>query len=68
MLVRIAGIEPASSPWQREILPFNHIRKFDFVKLVIVEAFQLNPPGPFLAFYSFDKPFWELERGGDVLN
>lgn len=25
---RIAGIEPASSPWQREILPFNHIRNF----------------------------------------
>lgn len=23
---RIAGIEPASSPWQREILPFDHIR------------------------------------------
>lgn len=25
---RIAGIEPASSPWQREILPFDHIRIF----------------------------------------
>lgn len=25
-LGRIAGIEPASSPWQREILPFDHIR------------------------------------------
>lgn len=25
---RIAGIEPASSPWQREILPFDHIRTF----------------------------------------
>ena len=25
---RIAGIEPASSPWQREILPFDHIRNF----------------------------------------
>lgn len=23
---RIAGIEPASSPWQREILPFDYIR------------------------------------------
>lgn len=23
---RIAGIEPASSPWQGEILPFDHIR------------------------------------------
>lgn len=25
---RIAGIEPASSPWQGEILPFNYIRIF----------------------------------------
>lgn len=25
---RIAGIEPASSPWQREILPFDYIRTF----------------------------------------
>jgi hypothetical protein len=25
---RIAGIEPASSPWQREILPFDYIRIF----------------------------------------
>jgi hypothetical protein len=24
----IAGIEPASYPWQREILPFNYIRLF----------------------------------------
>lgn len=29
-LRRIAGIEPASSPWQREILPFDHIRIFSF--------------------------------------
>ena len=28
---RIAGIEPASSPWQREILPFDHIRIFSFL-------------------------------------
>ncbi len=25
---RIAGIEPASSPWQREILPFDYTRIF----------------------------------------
>jgi hypothetical protein len=25
---RVAGIEPASSPWQREILPLNHTRIF----------------------------------------
>lgn len=30
-LVRIAGIEPASSPWQREILPFDHIRIFSLL-------------------------------------
>ena len=30
-LGRIAGIEPASSPWQREILPFDHIRIFSFL-------------------------------------
>lgn len=30
-LGRIAGIEPASSPWQREILPFDHIRIFLFL-------------------------------------
>lgn len=30
-LGRIAGIEPASSPWQREILPLDHIRIFFFV-------------------------------------
>lgn len=29
--VRIAGIEPASSPWQREILPFDHIRYLLFM-------------------------------------
>lgn len=23
---RVAGIEPASSPWQGEIIPFNHTR------------------------------------------
>lgn len=28
---RIAGIEPASSPWQREILPFDYIRILFFV-------------------------------------
>ena len=31
-LERIAGIEPASSPWQREILPFDYIRMFSFLR------------------------------------
>lgn len=31
---RIAGIEPASSPWQREILPFNYIRIRVFLFLI----------------------------------
>ena len=30
ILGRIAGIEPASSPWQREIFPFDHIRIFSY--------------------------------------
>lgn len=39
---RIAGIEPASSPWQREILPFDYIRVF----IVLDMRFYLYRDGP----------------------
>lgn len=39
---RIAGIEPASSPWQREILPFDYIRIF----IVLDMRFYLYRDGP----------------------
>lgn len=36
---RIAGIEPASSPWQGEILPFNYIRIFVFIVLYTLKFY-----------------------------
>lgn len=46
-LGRIAGIEPASSPWQREILPFDHIRIF-VLDTQYVHTYMRYMPGTYL--------------------
>ena len=53
---RIAGIEPASSPWQREILPFDYIRILSFLRrnmstyIVYMSSLHLCRAGPDTVF------------------
>ena len=59
---RIAGIEPASSPWQREILPFDYILIF----IVLYMRFYLYKDGPYI--YSIRDNSKDINRKGGCIS